>query len=195
MIRGKMLAGIKHTISNIFLGDPVAETEEIYRTADGKFRIHLGLFRKRSDEIVWLKFVRKSFMTHSSSGTGIAVDTFQSFADFLGAARHKEKLDEGILHKVPLFARTVLAINEGVSQSKLLGEYRSKGDPKAATRFYSFTNRRFQHRVVFENKSSGQDTYEVFDFNVLTLLESEIANRAIRRRADADTCIPPVPDP
>lgn len=172
-----MLSKITKTISGIFLGEPVAETEEIYRTADGKFRIHLGLFRKREDEILWLKFVHKSFMTNASSGIGIEVNSFQHFADFLGLAISSEARDAGTPRRLPFFPRILLAINEGISQSAFLGEYRSRRAPKVVIRLFSFKNRRAERRVVFEHKTSGDDTYEVMDAEVLSLFQSEIEIR------------------
>jgi hypothetical protein len=172
-----MLSKITKTISGIFLGEPVTETEEIYRTADGKFRIHLGLFRKHEDDILWLKFVQKSFMTSSSSGIAIDVDSFQHFEDFLGLAISSEVRDTGVPRRLPLFARVILAINEGISHSAFLGEYRSQRAPKVVLRFFSFTNRRAARRVVFEHKTSGEDTYEVMDAEVLSLIQREIEIR------------------
>lgn len=172
-----MLSKITKTISGIFLGDPVAETEEVYRTADGKFRIHLGLFRKHGDDTLWLKFVHKSFMTRASSGIGIAVDTFEHFADFLGLAGGKTKSDAGVPRRLPLFARIVLTITEGVSHSAFLGEYRSQRAPKVVIRLFTFENRRAERRVIFEHKASGEDTYEVFDADVLSLIQREIEIR------------------
>jgi hypothetical protein len=187
----KMLSKITKTISGIFLGDPVADTEEIYRTADGKFRIHLGLFRKHRDDTLWLKFVHnKSVMTRASSGIGIAVDTFQHFADFLGSASSKTESDAGVPKRLPLFARIVLTINEGISHSAFLGEYRSQRAPKVAIRLFAFKNRRAESRVIFEHKTSGEDTYEVFDADVLALIQREIE---IRQEAEQASPVQPLP--
>lgn len=174
------LSKIIQTISRVFLGEPVAETEEIYRTADGKFRIHLGLFRVHKDDILWLKFVHKSCMTNSSSGIGIDVDSFQSFADFLGLAFSSEARDAGTPRRLPLFTRVILAINEGISHSTFLGEYTSQRAPNTVTRFFSFKNRRGARRVVFEHKTSGSDAFEVMDVEVLALIQREIEIRQSR---------------
>ncbi|SKB02123.1 hypothetical protein SAMN02745166_03550 [Prosthecobacter debontii] len=180
-----MLSKMTQTIPGIFLGEPVAETEEIYRTSDGKFRIHLGLFRKHEEEILWLKFIHKSFMTNASSGIGIEVDSFQHFADSLGVAISSEARGAGTPRRLPIFPRIVLAINEGISQSAFLGEYRSRRAPKVVVRFFSFKNRRAGKRVVFEHKTSGDDTYEVMDAEVLSLIQREIEIRQGR------TSVPP----
>jgi hypothetical protein len=186
----KMLSKITKTISGIFLGEPVAEPEEIYQTADGKFRIHLGLFMKHRDDTLWLKFVHKSFMTHSSSGIGIAVDTFQHFADFLGSASSKTKSDAGIPRRLPFFARIVLTINEGISHSAFLGEYRSQRAPKVVIRLFAFKNRRAESRVIFEHKTFGEDTYEVFDADVLSLIQREIEIRKEAKQAAPEQPLP-----
>ncbi|MEZ5384195.1 MAG: hypothetical protein R3F13_01640 [Prosthecobacter sp.] len=172
-----MLSKITKTISGIILGEPVAETEEIYRTADGKFRIHLGLFRKHEDEIIWLKFVHKSFTTNASSGIGIMVDSFQHFAEFLGLAISSETRDAGTPRRLPIFPRIVIAINEGISQSAFLGEYKSRRAPEVVIRFFSFKNRRAERRVVLEHKTSGEDTCEVMNAEVLSLFQREIEIR------------------
>ncbi|MCW0218071.1 MAG: hypothetical protein OJI67_07085 [Prosthecobacter sp.] len=172
-----MLSKITKTISAIFLGAQVSETEEVYRTADAKFRIHLGLFRENRDDTLWLKFVHKSFMTSSSSGIVIAVDTFQHFADFLGSASSKMESNNGVPRRLPLFAWIVLAINEGISDSAFLGEYKSQRAPKVVIRLFAFKNRRAESRVIFEHKISGEDTFEIFDAKVLLLIKREIEIR------------------
>jgi hypothetical protein len=172
-----MPSKITQTISGIFLGEPVAETEEIYRTADDKFRLHLGLFRKHKDDILWLKFAHKSFMKNASSGIGIEVDSFQHFTDFLELAISNEVRDAGVPRRLPLFARVIIAINEGISDSSFLGEYRSQRAPKVVIRFFSFKNRRAEKRVVFEHKTSGEDTYEVMDAVVLSIIQREIESK------------------
>lgn len=181
----KMLSKITQTISGVFLGEPVAEAAEIYRTADGKFRIHLGLFRKHEDDILWLKFVHKSCMTNSASGIGIEVDSFQNFADFLGSVFSSETCDGGAPRRLPLFTRVILAINEGISHSTFLGEYTARRAPKTVIRFFSFKNRCGARRVVFEHKTSGGVTSEVMDVEVLSLIQREIEIRQGRvcRRA------------
>jgi hypothetical protein len=175
-----MFSKITKTISGILLGEPVAETEEIYRTADGKLRIYLGLFRKDESDIFWLRFVHKSLLTRSSSGFGIHVDSFQHFADFLGSARANEERDKGTRVRLPLFARIVFAINEGVSHSAFLGEYISQRAPKVVIRFFAFKNRRAERRVVFEHKTSGGSSYEVMDAQVLSLIQREIGMRQFK---------------
>lgn len=177
-----MLSKLAKTISGTFLGETVAETEEIYRTADSKFSIQLGLFQKHENDILWLKFVHKSFMTDTSSAIGIDVDSFQHFADFLGLATSNDERDAGLPGRLSLFTRFILAITEGISQSVLLGEYRSQRVPNVAIRFFSFKNRRAERRVVFDHKTSGHDTYEVMDSEVLSVIRREIERRRRRTR-------------
>ena len=90
-----MLTKIKKVISDAFLGEAIAETEDIHHSANGKLRIRLGLFRKKDTETVWLDFIYKTFMGRSSVGLGITVDSFHSFSDFLGEAVRKGENKEG----------------------------------------------------------------------------------------------------
>ena len=165
---------INRSLSEIARRDDV--TEEIYCSADGKLRIHLRLLRKQADETIWLKFIHKTLFAKSSYGFGIAVDTFQSFADFLGAALHHEDGHDGPPARIPFSTWIILAIKEGVSQPAFLGEYRSKKAPHVVIRLFAFTNRRCERRVVFEHKTSTDDAYEVFDSEVLSMIQGEIKN-------------------
>ena len=176
----EMLSKISKSISGVFLGKPVAETEEIYQTADGKFRIRFGPFRTHEDDILWLKFVHKSLMTNSSSGIGIHVDSYQHFADFLGVAVDSEVRVTEVPRRLPIFGRVLLAINEGISHSALRGEYKSRTAPEVVIRFFPFKNRRPERRVVCEHKTSGGGTYEVMDDEVLSLIQHEIKIRQCR---------------
>lgn len=173
----KMLTKIKLAISHFVLGEAVSDTEEIYRDNDGKFRIHLGLFRKDTSKTVWLKFTHRSFITRSSLGIGIKVGSFQEFANFFGSSFRREISGMGEPRKIPFFVRMILKASEGVRQSRFLDSYSTETNPKIMVRLFSYTNRRRRRRAVLEHVAPGESTYEVFDLEVLPLLEREILNR------------------
>ncbi len=172
-----MLARIKKSIARVFLGEAVSETDEIYRSSDTKFRIHLGLFRKQEAETVWLKFVHRSFLSYASNSFAIEVDSFQSFADFFATSRHKDSMGGNNGNQLPLLVRWFLKLTDGVSESTLLGEYRSDSQPKTVTRLYSYKNRAGRHRAVLEQKVAGDHSYDAFDFEALSCIENEIKKR------------------
>lgn len=168
-------------LSNIFLGETIRETQEIYRSTDAKDRIFMGLFRNSISDVVWLKFWKKApIMGSSRLGMGISVKSFEDFHAFLdsGCAAESNVFKPDV--RVPWILRLILRVDEGLIDAGCVGEYRCAGDPSNRLWIYTYLNRKGIRRVLIRYDNH----FGSMDFKALEVIRDFLGDPPFSRRID-----------
>ena len=183
----ELFESLKSGVSKFFLGDPLMGTRLVHRDSSGKIEIHLGLFRRGQENIVWIKFSPvEGWFGPSLRSVTVQVHSFQEFAEFLESAFRAAASELVGQQELSFCNRLGLMFGEGVGSSMLVAEYREREGRQTPlgqmTRIpfdlHAFTNRKGKLRILLGDAEGSV----VFDGEALAVLASTIRECIARSR-------------
>jgi hypothetical protein len=183
----ELVESVKSGISKFFLGEPLMATRPVYRDSGGNVEIHLGLFRRKQEDIVWIRFLPiEGIFGPSFGGVAVQVSSFQEFAEFLERSFKTASTELFDQQDLSFCNRLGLIFGEGVLSSVFVADYREPEGRQTPVgrmtsipfRLHAFTNRKGKLRILLGDMEGDV----VFDAEALAVLASTIREHVARAR-------------